>query len=168
MSDWPAQFRRHGDVVFRRHGSARRRDREAVLALVPERGLLGKPCHRTSVRIEPLFLPVDAAGHVLIVDRTVVDVDEGVDGTGSIPQVRRVAAARVADLVDRTERDVGRLVEAQSEVDAEPCGEGIGTLSPGSRRIAVLATEFAPQTAKLPGGAIVRGAVDPGLARGDE
>ena len=67
-----------------------------------------------------MFLPVDPAGEVFVVDRAVVDVDEGVDGAGTIPQARRVAAARVSDFIDWTKRDVGGLVQSHGEVDAEP------------------------------------------------
>ena len=107
-----------------------------------------------------MFLPVDPAGDVFVVDRAVVDVDEGVDGAGTIPQARRVAAARVEDFVDWTKRDVGGLVQSQGEVDAEPYGEGVGIVDPGRRRVTVLGTKVAPQPAKLAVGAVVGGAVE--------
>ena len=79
-----------------------------------------------------------------------------------------VAAARVADLIERTERNVGGLVEPQGEVDAEPRGEGVRVQNPGCDGVAILPVELAPQTAKVAVGAVVRGAVHPRLARGDE
>ena len=110
-----------------------------------------------------MFLPVDPAGEVFVVDRAVVDVDEGVDGAGTIPQARRVAAARVSDFIDWTKRDAGGLVQSHGEVDAETYGEGVGIVDPGRRLVAVLDTEVSPQPAKFAVGAVVGGAIDPGL-----
>ena len=154
--------------MSRSHRSAKCRDREAVLALPREGGFLGEPSHWTCIRVEKVFLPVDVTGHVLVVDRPVVDLDDGVDGVGSFPQTRGVAAIRVADLVEGIKRDVGALIQTEGKVDTEPRGEGIDIRNPGRDGVAVAVVVFSSQTAKIAAESIVRGTVHPRLVRGDK
>ena len=68
-------------------------------------------------------------------------MDERVDRGPTFPKASAVLAAPVASLLQRVEPNIRRLVEGQSEVDAEPDCEGLGIGDAGRGRIVVFLGE---------------------------
>ncbi len=108
-----------------------------------------------------MLLGVNAPRSIRIVDGTVIDVNDGFNGSRTLLNTRGVVCGGVEYFIEPTELYIRCFVKAEGKLDAQPGGECVSISDSSRGSVTVFGGEVVTQSSKLAIVTVVSGAENP-------